>query len=224
MSLLNPEEMERISAAVKEAEKNTGGEIVTAIIGESDDYAGRELVFAIGTASLAFIIAAFNAASLESWLEQSFWFKAPSLLPLSLGAMALAVGAVFYILAQIPFIDRIVVGKKSMTRAVRNRAMRHFTESAAYDTVDRTGVLLFISVLERRVELLADRGINAVVAPDTWDRIVSALVRGIKDGKTAESIETAVREIGTVLAEHVPPRPDDENELSDGPVELGRGS
>ena len=74
------------------------------------------------------------------------------------------------------------------------------------------------------MELIADKGINAKVAPDTWDRIVSSLVRGIKKKKTAEAIISAIKDIGTILAEHVPPRTDDSNELSDGPTELGKGS
>ncbi len=78
--------------------------------------------------------------------------------------------------------------------------------------------------MERRVELIADKGINAKVAPDTWDRIVSSLVRGIGENQTAEAIVTAVKEIGMILAEQVPPRPDDKNELSDGPTELEKGS
>ena len=224
MALLSNEEKNRISAAVSEAEENTGGEIVTAIIPESDDYASREMLFSVGVTVLVFIIAAFFSSSISQLLGNWFWAESPALLPLAVGTVALAVGAVSYVLVQIPAFDRIVVGNRIMAEAVRNRAMRHFVESAAYDTVDRTGVLLFVSDLERRVELIADKGINDVVAPDTWDRIVSALVRGMKEKHTAESLETAIREIGLVLTEHVPPRPDDENELSNGPVELGRGS
>ena len=141
-----------------------------------------------------------------------------------MGTVSLLTAAIFYFLFQSPALDRFIVGRRAMAEAVKNRALRHFVESAAYDTVDRTGVLLFISVLERRVELIADKGINAQVTPDTWDRIVSSLVRGIGEKRTAEAIVTAVGEIGMVLAEHVPPRPDDENELSDGPTELGKGS
>ena len=224
MKALSTEEKKRIAAAVAEAESNTAGEIVTAIIPESDSYAAREMLYGISVGVIAFVVAALASTSLGGWLDGIFWTESTGLLPLTIGTISLVAGTLAYVLVQIPALDRFIVGRKSMETAVKNRAMRYFVESATYDTVDRTGVLLFISTLERRVELIADKGINDAVAPDTWDRIVSALIRGIKDGESTESLVSAIKEIGIVLAEHVPPRPDDENELSDGPVELGRGS
>lgn len=224
MALLTSDEKKRISQAVSRAEANTGGEIVTAIIPESDDYAFRELLFAITAGILTFIILALLISPFNRLLDGLFWIESTALLPLAMGTISLAVGTLSYVLFQIPAIDRFIVGRPTMAEAVRRRALRHFVESAAYDTIDRTGVLLFISVLERRVELIADKGINAQVAPDTWDRVVSSLVRGIAEHRTVEAVETAVSEIGTILAEHVPPRADDENELSDGPEELGKGT
>jgi len=224
MNLLTSDEKDLISRTVAEAEANTGGEIVTAIIPESDDYAFRELIFSVIAGLLTFVILLLFITSFESLIDRLFWSDSTVLLPLSMASLSLISGGFFYFLFQIPALDRFVVGRKAMAEAVRRRALRHFVESNAYDTIDRTGVLLFISVLERRVELIADKGINAKVAPDTWDRIVSSLIRGIKEKKTAEAITIAIKDIGTILAEHVPPRPDDSNELSDGPEELGKGS
>ncbi len=224
MNLLTSDEKDLISRTVAEAEANTGGEIVTAIIPESDDYAFRELIFSVIAGLLTFVILLLFITSFESLIDRLFWSDSTVLLPLSMASLSLISGGFFYFLFQIPALDRFVVGRKAMAEAVRRRALRHFVESNAYDTVDRTGVLLFISVLERRVELIADKGINAKVAPDSWDRIVSSLTRGIKEKKTAEAITIAIKDIGTILAEHVPPRPDDSNELSDGPEELGKGS
>ena len=224
MNLLTPDEKERIRRAVSEAEANTGGEIVTAIIPESDDYAFKELLFGIGGGLITFTLISLFITPFEALIDRLFWSDSILLLPLTMTGVSLIAGAIIYFLLQIPVLDRFFVGKKAMAEAVRNRALRHFVESNTYNTLDNTGVLLFISLLERRVELIADRGINEKVAPDSWDRIVSSLVRGIKEKNTAEAIIRAVKEIGEVLAEHVPPRKDDENELSDGPTELGKGS
>ncbi len=224
MKLLTPDAKERIASAVQEAEAKSGGEIVVAVIPESDDYAAREITFGIILGLMTFVVLAFLASPIAAFLDRRIWLESAALLPLTLAAGSLIIGAAGYALAQIPAFDRLIVGKKIMAEAVRRRAMRHFTESAAYDTVDRTGVLLFVSVLEHRVELIADKGINGVVAPDTWDRIVSALVRGMKEGRREEAIEAAVTEIGEVLSEHVSRRSDDKNELDDGPVVLGKGS
>ncbi len=223
-ALLNAEEQKRIAAAVSRAEEGTGGEIVTAIISESDDYAFKELLFAVIAGLLSFVVLALFIDKLSGLLDRLFWRDSPSILPLSMALISLIAGALAYFLSQIPAIDRLVVGRRKMADAVRKRALRHFVESAAYDTVDRTGILLFISVLERRVELIADRGINEKVAPDTWDRVVSALTRGIREGRSAQAIETAVRDCGIILAEHVPPRTDDTNELNNNTAELEKGS
>jgi len=224
LKLLTSDEKERISRAVSEAEANTGGEIVTAIIPESDDYAFRELLFSIAAGLLTFAVILLFIVPFQALVDRLFWNDSAVLLPLAMVVVSMISGVIFYFLFQIPALDRFIVGKKAMAEAVRRRSLRHFVESNAYDTVDRTGVLLFISILERRVELIADKGINAKVAPDSWDRIVSSLVRGIREKNTVEAVITAVQEIGVILSEHVPPRKNDENELSDGPSELGKGS
>jgi putative membrane protein len=222
MSLLTSDEKELIDRAVKEAEASTGGEIVTAIIPESDDYALRELIAASAAALIAFIAMALFPSGLNQLADRLFWHDSPSLLPLMMLTLSLAVGALAFWIVQIPALDRFIVGRQVMSEAVHRRALRYFIECGAGDTLDRTGVLLFISVLERRVELIADKGINDRVVPDSWDRIVSSLVRGIGERRTASAIVTAVQEIGMVLSEHVPRRETDTNELNDGAVELGR--
>ncbi len=224
MALLTPGGKNRISKAISEAEKNTGGEIVVAIIPESDDYMARELTFGIACSLITSILLIMNLERFDQLVESIFWIDFPALMPLSMMALILFAGALAYALAQVAAVDRILVGKRNMAEAVRRRAMRHFVESAVYDTVDRTGVLLFISVLERRVELIADKGINSKVESKAWESIVSLLVGGIRKSNTSASIEAAVRSIGEILAEHVPPRPEDINEISDSPTELGKGS
>lgn len=224
MALLTPEEQKRISRSIEEAEKHTGGEIVTAIIPESGDYKAQELLFAIASGVAAYILLVIFSEPLGRSLENWFWMESPVLLPLSMITITLLTGALAYALAQIPVIDRRIIGKRGMAETVRRRALRHFVESAAYDTLDHTGVLLFISVLERRVELIADRGISEKVEASAWENIVNTLVRGIKDKRSVEAIEMAVKSIGELLAEHVPPRPDDIDELTNRPTELEKGS
>ncbi|RLW70887.1 MAG: hypothetical protein B6D68_00235 [spirochete symbiont of Stewartia floridana] len=224
MGLLTAEGSRRIARAVEDAEKSTAGEIVVAIIPESDDYAARELVFAIASGFIASVIMVIFSEQLIQLFDSLLWIDSALLFPLSMLAGALLAGSSAYALAQIPVLDRLIAGRHLMTEAVRRRALRHFTESGVYDTVDRTGVLLLVSVLEHRVELIADRGINKMVAANSWENIVAALVKGIKKGQTADAIEKAVRDIGGILAEHVPPRADDVNEIADVPTELEKGS
>ena len=82
-----------------------------------------------------------------------------------------------------------------------------------YRTRDETGILIFVSVFEHRVWVLADRGINAKVDPGQWDSIVAHIVSGIKDGRQADAICEAVKEVGGILARHFPVKADDVDEL-----------
>ena len=74
-------------------------------------------------------------------------------------------------------------------------------------------MLIFISVFEHKVWVLADRGIDAKVGTDRWGAVVAHIVDGIKKGRQAEAICEAVAEVGEILAAHFPPRDDDVDEL-----------
>lgn len=102
-----------------------------------------------------------------------------------------------------------------MREKVRNRALRHFTESGVYSTRDHTGILIFISLMEKRVELLADQGISEKIPQDEWDDLVAALSRAMRDGQLADGLCTAVDSCGKKLSKHFPIKSDDSNELSD---------
>ena len=111
-----------------------------------------------------------------------------------------------------------------MAAAVQARARRHFMEAGVHDTLDHTGILIFVSLLERRVELIADRGINEKVDPETWTSIVNGMISKISAGKIADAIVEAVKECGDILAKKVERRQNDTNELGNAPEELESGS
>jgi putative membrane protein len=222
--LLTEEESDRVAQAVAAAEKKTGGEIATAIIAESDDYGFRELVFAIIVGVVVWTVTLGFPGPLEALLNRLFWSWEPWLLSGLQGVLGMVGGLIAYLVAQIPAVDRLIVPKAIMREAVTRRARRHFVDSGTYDTVDNTGVLIFISLLERRVELIADRGIHQQVEPDTWNGIVTSLTQGIHDGRTADALVEAVTACGDVLEGRVQRRPDDTNELANRPEELEKGS
>jgi len=224
MAFLSPEGAKRISRLVEEAEAESGGEISVAIIPESDEYAFRELLFALVSGILTYVLLAVFINPLGRLVDSLFWNVSALTLPLLMLTLSFIVGAIFYFLFQIPALDRLIVGRKRMAEAVRRRALRQFVEAETFNTVDRTGILLFISNLERRVELLADKGINSLVASETWNEIVANLVNGMRRKQTEAALATAITAIGKVISTHVPRRPDDKNELPNKPTELEKGS
>ena len=99
---------------------------------------------------------------------------------------------------------------------VHQRATQAFISEEVFATRDRTGILIFLSLHERRVLVLGDSGINKKVKPSDWDGIVNMIVSGIREGKTTEGMISAIRECGKLLEQHgVQRRPDDTDELSD---------
>lgn len=102
----------------------------------------------------------------------------------------------------------------------RRRAFEQFFMQKLHMTEKRTGVLLYVSVDEHYVELLADHGINAKVLPNEWDTITDAFIADVRGGKVHEGFLRAVNSCAHVLSKHFPIQGVDVNELDDNLVEL----
>jgi uncharacterized protein len=81
-------------------------------------------------------------------------------------------------------------------------------------------ILLYLSLLEHRAEIVADEAIHGKVEPDVWGEAMAALVEGLKAGRPGEGMAGAVEKIGDVLAQCLPPTLDNPNELPDRLIEL----
>jgi len=90
--------------------------------------------------------------------------------------------------------------------------MSFFTEKL-YKTKAENGILLYISVLEQRVWVLGDRGINEKIDRQRWQDIVSLVTDGVKNKQQCEAICAAITRIGEILEQQFPIEPDDKNEL-----------
>jgi putative membrane protein len=82
-------------------------------------------------------------------------------------------------------------------------------------TKDRTGIMIYISLLERKVEVLADAGINEQVDADYWDKLVATLLIQISEGKIVDGLVHAISECGKSLEKSFPIQSDDLNEITD---------
>lgn len=209
------DDLDKIKGAVKEAESKTAGEIATAFIKESDNYAVYELMFSIICGFVYFVVMMFFSGGIEGIIKNMFWDYSTDHLLIFYGLSTFLVIFIFYWLANIPFIDRWIVPKSVRQRKVNERAVRQFMESGVYDTRDRTGILIFISGLEHRVELLADKGISEKIPQEKWDSIVGHIIDGIKSGALVKHLTESISRCGELLAEFYPIQPDDVNELKD---------
>ncbi len=193
------EEKQRIESAVQHAERRTSGEIVPMIVDESYNYPRAEILGA-GLFSLAAAVSlswAFFGESLWHFL----WLFALGYLPFKI------------LIRSIPSLRRRLIHPVEISEEVEEKAVVSFLEHGLHRTRDETGILILISLFERRVHVLADRGINTVVPADTWDGIVQTITDGIHRGETCNALCAAIDSCGQLLEEYFPVKADDTDEL-----------
>ena len=102
----------------------------------------------------------------------------------------------------------------------RERALEVFGLLRVWDTERNDGVLVYMLLADRDVEIIADRGIDARVGQPAWEAICRTMESACRAGRYAEGVEQGVRAIGDLLALHSPRAGDGRNELSDKPIIL----
>ncbi|MEJ2642788.1 MAG: TPM domain-containing protein [Desulfosarcinaceae bacterium] len=202
---LTAEEYQQINTAVERAEQSTAGEIVCMVHTASYHYPMSNV---IGAAALALPAALALTPLLGGWLwigTQNMWVF------LSILAPVFILG--HWVVKHIPWLKRIFISDREMDEEVEEAAVTSFFKHGLYRTKEGTGILIFISVFERKVWVLADAGIDAKVGSDHWQSVVAGITEGIRNHRAAAAICLAVDTIGRTLAEHFPVAPDDINEL-----------
>jgi putative membrane protein len=195
-------EADRVAERVAAAERGTAGEIVVAVARRSSDYGAQRALF-----SLAWTL---------GWALVGY-FALPQLPELWLLYAELPLALLGWWLSGLPAILRACVPRAARQAAVHARAQQLFVEQGVTETRGRSGVLLFLSESEQRLELLADRGIHERVGTEVWQSLVTAVGTAIHAGHAADGVCAAVDAIGRALAQHFPPEPGDDNELPDAP-------
>lgn len=105
-------------------------------------------------------------------------------------------------------------------KSARERAIEVFSELRVWDTERNNGVLIYLLLADRRVEVVADRGVHQKVGDQGWADICRAMERAFRQGRFEEGVVLGVREVARHLAEHYPAQGENANELADAPVIL----
>ena len=105
-------------------------------------------------------------------------------------------------------------------QTARQRAHEVFSGLRVWDTEHNSGVLIYVQLLDRRIEIVADRGVSAKVAQHEWDAICRRMEAAFKQRQFERGALKAIEEITALLARHFPPRGAKPNELPDRPVVL----
>lgn len=208
----SPPDHAAIEAAIRELEAQSAGEIVPYAVERSDHY-----VRAIWTASTLGALAAALAAALirgtgDLWGGPIvLWITLPPGTGAALGWLAALA---------LPALRRALVPSDVLTERVRQRATQAFVEEEVFRTRARSGILIFLSLFERRVVVLADRGLERHVTPGEWEEVVAGIAAGMRRGQPGPALAEGIRRCAS-LAARLPPRPDNRDELPDQ-LRLGR--
>lgn len=224
MLRFSEEDHRLVTEAVARAESLSDGEIVTVIAESSDAYHDVALHWAL----LAMLLVPAAAAALPQSLIDDIaalflGWNAELTRPVAMLIMIAALILTF-------LVARLVLAWRALrmaltpgatkSRRVARRALQIFRVSAEKKTHGRTGVLLYLSLLEHRAEIIADEAIHSKVKPEVWGDAMVALVDKVKDGRPGEGMALAVDSIGEVLATVLPKTLGDPNQIPDRLIEI----
>lgn len=209
-NIITATDHERITNAIREAEKTTSGEIFAVVAHASDDY---------------FYVAGFMAALWSLVSGAAVWLGAFAFgLDIGGGTIVSAQMAAFalslFVFRVRPELRLIFVPRSVAYRRASANAVKQFLAHGIHTTKARSGVLLFVSLAERYAEIVADEGIDEYVDQSVWNEMVEHLITHAARGEVAEGFMQVIGEAGQVLAPHFPPLPEGRNELDDLLVEI----
>jgi len=195
------EEKKKIEETVRSVEGCTIGEVAVMVVDSSDEYREASALGSVLLSSgLSLLLSEiFLNASLHYFILLSFLF-----FPL-----------MWLLFRALPVMKIAFVGRRRLEEAVKERAVRGFYEKGLYRTKAGTGVLFFLSLLEHKVWVLADKGIYEKIDQQTLNTYALTVSKGIKEGHACEALCQAINEAGRILTQHFPLATGDTNELSD---------
>ena len=221
---LSEADHDKVSEAIAAAEAKSNGEIVAVATPLSDAYHDVALHWALVPLFAVLAWAAWRPTALEWWYNflMGGWQPEPTLgqlLTLLMVFAALKFTIALLILKWLP-LRLALTPATTKHRRVRRRAVTVFRAAAERRTVGRTGVLIYLSMGERRAEIVADEAILKVTDDHTWGEAMAALLEHVREGRPGEGICAAIERVGGVLAEHFPRSAGDTNEIPDKLIEL----
>lgn len=102
----------------------------------------------------------------------------------------------------------------------RDRAIEVFSNQRLWDTEHRSGVLIYVLLADRHVEIVADRGVQKKAGTQEWQRICRKMEQAFREGRYEAGAVTGVQEVSRLLVEHFPASMTGTRELPDAPVLL----
>ncbi len=202
--VLGKDGAERVETAIAEAESHTSGEIVPILVRRSSTVGHVSLV------TFTLLLLCAYVADLPAYLAELgglYWAW--------LGVCWGLAGGLALGLSRFDPIQRALTPRIDQMRQVDLRAEVEFYELEMSQTQDRTGILLFVSLMEHRAVVLADHSIAEKLDAEIWQELVDLMIKGVKGGDLPAGMARAIERCGQILSPHFPLADDDQNELRD---------
>ena len=213
----------KVRHAIEAAEARTAAEIVVIVSTEEERYPGTALSIA-ALAAFAIPLLAVLAGWSPSLLFPEWQVAVPGAEERRGIEAFVAVQALLFVavlaLTYLTGLGRRLTPEGLRRDRVHRAALTQFKARGFEATAGRNGVLIYVAEPEHIAEVIADTAVFAKVAPDHWGTTILALIEGIKGGRPAEGMVSAIGLAGAVLAAHFPPQPGDVNELDDHLIEI----
>ena len=185
-------EKKAIRQAVMQAEKETTGEIAVKVVEACDRYRDAEILGSVLLAGLFALIASLLLYYI------TIWFYIPAVFALFFPC--------WFLFRKVPHLKLALVSNRDAMHEVTEEAIHAFYERGLHRTKHGTGILIFISLLERRVWIMGDKGINDKVTAHFWNSLVAELTKGIREGKALDALFSVITKCGAELTKHFPGR------------------
>ena len=193
---------EALTDCVKKIETTTDAELVLVVRARSGSYRHADYLFGALLAFAGLLFLLFSPFDFHQ-----YWVAIDVALLFVLGA---------FVASRSNSLRRLLTSEKFRDEAVRTSAAAMFYEAGIANTNAEMGVLIYLSILERRLELISDRGVLKGVNALEWNQILSDLhLAGRKP--EPETLLTTLASLGALLANHIPATGENPNELPDLP-------
>jgi len=191
-----------LARCVKEIENATAAELVIAVRARSGHYRQADYLFGAGLAFAGLLFLLFSPVDFHQ-----YWVAIDVALLFALGA---------FLSSRSNSIRRLLTTKNFRAKVVRAGAAAMFYEAGIANTHAEMGILVYLSLLERRLELIADRGVLKAVPAREWNERMFEL-RQSAHKPQPKTLLTALRKLGVLLNQHLPATGENLNELPDMP-------
>lgn len=183
---LTEESKAALAAAVRAIESCSSAELVVAVRPRSGSHLHADLIWGFGAALATLAVLLYSR-----WEFVLIWFLID---PLVLGALA-ALAA-----SRSPLLRRALTPRRNRRLRVETSARSIFVERRIHTTSGRTGILLYVSVLEREAAVVVDAGVEALAATEAWGKAIGEIESAVRQGADGTAVAERLRGLAALLS------------------------